>query len=98
MIVKNNTDIKVEGYKNRLGLTGDVYLVEDVFIESLESHKRLIPTSTATTIAEAEQERIAYEAEQAEARRIAAEQAALMENNEGGSESISDNPEEDTDE
>lgn len=60
MIIKNKTNSKVESLKARLGLTGDVYMVGQNYIESLESHKRLIPNSTATTIEEAEQERLAY--------------------------------------
>ena len=62
MIFKNNTNADIERHKARLGLTGDVYLIKGVLIESLASHKRLIPESTATTIEEAEVERIAYEA------------------------------------
>ena len=61
MIIKDKTNPNIERHKQRLGLTGDVYIVNDLFIESLESHKVLIPTSTATTIEEAEQERIQYE-------------------------------------
>ena len=61
MIIKDHTDSAVERHKQRLRLTGDVYLINGVQIESLESHKRLIPTSIATTIEEAEAERIAYE-------------------------------------
>lgn len=64
MIVKNGTDAKVEQMKKRLNLTGDVYIFEGHFIESLESHKKLLPTSTATTIQEAYTERVAYEFEQ----------------------------------
>ena len=62
MIVKDETNENIERHKQKLGLTGDVYLL-GVQIESLESHKRLIPTSTVTTIEEAEVERIAYEEE-----------------------------------
>jgi len=72
MIYKNNTNADIERHKARLGLTGDVYLINGVHIESLASHKRLIPESTATTIEEAEQERLAYEAQLEEARRQAA--------------------------
>ena len=61
MIIKDHTNSAVERHKQRLRLTGDVYLINGIQIESLESHKRLIPTSTATTIEEAEAERIAYE-------------------------------------
>ena len=69
MIIKDHTDSAVERHKQRLRLTGDVYLINGVQLESLESHKRLIPTSTATTIEEAEEERIAYELELEEKRR-----------------------------
>ena len=69
MIIKDHTDSAVERHKQRLRLTGDVYLINGVQLESLESHKRLIPTSTATTIEEAEAERIAYELELEEKRR-----------------------------
>lgn len=73
MIIRSNTDAKTEQHKARLNLTGDVYII-DHFIESLASHKVLIPTSTATTIEEAEQERIAYEIEQARIRAELAKQ------------------------
>lgn len=59
MIIRNNTQPKIERVKQQLGLVGDVYMVEH-FIESFESHKRLMPESAASTIAEAEQERIAF--------------------------------------
>ena len=71
MVIKDNTNPAVERHKARLGLTGDVYIVNGLLIESLESHKQLLPASTATTIEEAEQERIAYE------EALAAERAAL---------------------
>lgn len=61
MVIKDNTNPAVERHKARLGLTGDVYIVNGLLIESLESHKQLLPASSATTIEEAEQERIAYE-------------------------------------
>lgn len=76
MIIKNGTNANVEKHKQKLGLTGDVYLVNDHFIESLESHRRLFPDSTATTIEDAMAERIAYEQEQ---ERIRLEQAAQAE-------------------
>ncbi len=82
MIVKNRTDLKVEDHKQQLGLTGDVYVVGH-FIENLESHKRLIPGSKATTIEEAEQERLEFI--QAEKERIAALAAeAKTEDDAGG--------------
>ena len=61
MIVKNFTDMKIEKHKIRLGLKGDVYIWNDRFIESLESHKKLIPGSTAKSIEEAYIERVNYE-------------------------------------
>lgn len=60
MIIKDGTNAKIESLKERLGLTGDVYLVGQNYIENLESHKRLLPESTATTIEEAEAERLAF--------------------------------------
>lgn len=68
MIVKNGTDPVIEKRKRRLGLQGDVYIFEKdgvKHIEDLAGHKRLLNSmgvvSTATTIEEAEAERIAYE-------------------------------------
>ena len=63
MIIKNNTDEIIERRKSELGLSGDVYIYGGHFIESLESHKVLIPDSTAQTIEEALAEREAYEEE-----------------------------------
>lgn len=78
MIVKDKTDPIVEEHKKRLGLTGDVYIVEGHFIENLESHKRLDPSSKATTIEEAEQERLALiETERLIAEEMAREQEQL---------------------
>lgn len=85
MVIKDKTDQSVERHKARLGLTGDVYIINNLLIESLASHKRLIPSSTATTIEEAEQERIAYEAELAEQRRQAQEEAELEGETDGNS-------------
>ena len=76
MIIKNGTNANIEKHKQKLGLTGDVYLVNDHFMESLASHRRLFPDSTATTIEDAMAERIAYEQEQ---ERIRLEQAAQAE-------------------
>lgn len=76
MIIKNGTNANIEKHKQKLGLTGDVYLVNDHFMESLESHHRLFPSSTATTIEDAMAERIAYEQEQ---ERIRLEKAAQAE-------------------
>lgn len=76
MIIKDGTNANIEKHKQKLGLTGDVYLVNEHFMESLASHRRLFPDSTATTIEDAMAERIAYEQEQ---ERIRLEQAAQAE-------------------
>lgn len=76
MIIKNGTNSNIEQHKQKLGLTGDVYLVNGHLLESLESHRRLFPDSTATTIEQAESERITFEQEQ---ERIRLEQAAQAE-------------------
>jgi hypothetical protein len=61
MIIKDKTNLKVEKDKAVFGITGDVYLVNHC-MESLESHKVYMQQngeiSNATTIEEAEQERI----------------------------------------
>jgi hypothetical protein len=79
MIIRDGTDEKIERMKYKLGLEGDVYLVGQNYIESLESHKRLIPTSTATTIEEAEQERLALMKAEEEERERQAKEAAERE-------------------
>ena len=76
MIIKNGTNSNIEQHKQKLGVTGDVYLVNGHLMESLASHRRLFPDSTATTIEDAMAERIAYEQEQ---ERIRLEQAAQAE-------------------
>lgn len=75
MIVKNFSNMKIESHKIRLGLKGDVYIWNERFIESLPSHRRLFPHSTATTIEEAYAERVAYEAEQERKHREVSENA-----------------------
>ena len=87
MVIKDNTNPAVERHKARLGLTGDVYIINGLFIESLESHKQLLPASSATTIEEAEQERIAYEAALDEER---AAQQAEQEEDEGEDDNADD--------
>lgn len=77
MIVKDKTNTKIEEMKSRLNLNGDVYLYNEHFIESLESHKKLIPESNVNTIEEAYQERVQWEKEQAEKRRIEFEKYVL---------------------
>lgn len=89
MIIKDRTDLQTENYKEQLGLKGDVYVVGQNYIESLESHKQLIPDSKATTIEEAEQERLAYI--RAEEERLAAlaaqsEEATEEDDDAGGDE------------
>lgn len=75
MIIKSNTNERIENLKARIGLSGDVYFIEKGHLmESLQSHKRLFPDSAATTIEEAESERIAYEEEQERIMRELAEQ------------------------
>ena len=76
MIIKDGTNSNIEQHKQKLGVTGDVYLVNGHLMESLASHRRLFPDSTATTIEDAMAERIAYEQEQ---ERIRLEQAAQAE-------------------
>ena len=73
MIIRDKTDEVIERRKTRLGISGDVYIWNGHFIESLDSHKVLIPDSTAQTIEEAYDERVAFE-EEKERRR--AEEAA----------------------
>lgn len=69
MIYKDGENAKIEELKSKFStpLTGDVYVVEN-FIESLETHKIFYPESTATTIEEAEAERIALIAAEKETR------------------------------
>ena len=55
MVVPDKSDPKVEHRKAKLGLTGDVYIV-DHHMESLASHKILFPESNAHDIYEAEVE------------------------------------------
>lgn len=68
MIYKNGTDANIERHKSILGITGDVYVVNN-HIASLDSHKKVFLESTATTIEEAESEYVQYEKEE-EARRL----------------------------
>lgn len=88
MIVKDNTNQDIERMKRNLNLTGDVYLYNEHFIESLESHKKLIPESTATTIEEAYEERVRWEEEQAEKRRVEFEKYKLEHPEEFGEEDV----------
>lgn len=69
MIYKDGENAKIEELKSKFStpLKGDVYMVEN-HIESLETHKIFYPESTATTIEEAEAERIALLTAEKEAR------------------------------
>ena len=62
MIYKDGTNPKIERKKARLGLEGDVYIYSDHYIEDMAGHKRLISNSSATTIEEAYEERVEWEA------------------------------------
>lgn len=93
MIYLDGTNAKIEAHKKKLGISGDVYLVDGHLMESLESHKKAFPNSSARTIAQAEAERVLYEQEQrrireekarAEAERLANER--MEENTEASSE------------
>ena len=61
MIYRDNTDPVIERRKAALGLSGDVYIYNDHFIEDMDGHRRLIPESTAATIEEAYAERAEWE-------------------------------------
>lgn len=65
MIYRSGENEQVDILKTKFGLQGRVYLVGDV-IQSLESHKKMFPNSSATNILEAEEEYLAYLAEQRE--------------------------------
>ena len=67
MIYRDGMNPRVEKWKKELNLRGDVYIINH-FIESLESHRKLFPNSTANTIEEAEHERILAIKEEAEKR------------------------------
>lgn len=83
MIIKNGTDAAIEERKRRLNLEGDVYIYKGHFIESLESHRRLVPDSTASTIEEAYDERVKYEARRAAELEAMAEAASEDEGTDG---------------
>ncbi|MCR5112723.1 MAG: hypothetical protein K6A63_02170 [Acholeplasmatales bacterium] len=68
VVLFRGIDEHIDAHCDRLGLTHPVYFVNN-HIASLESHKIAFPNSTALSIEEAEQERIAYDAEQEEVRR-----------------------------
>jgi len=75
MIFRDGENQRIEEIKEKRGISGDVYVYEDHFMESLVSHKRLVPNSTATTIEEAEAERIIFEEELATKRAAEARKA-----------------------
>lgn len=81
MIVRDGTNPKVEEIKDELGISGDVYIDDGQHIESLYSHIRLLTsygvTPQATTIEEAEVERVWFEEELA-ARRAAEEKKLTL--------------------
>jgi len=62
MIIKDKTNKYYEKQKKTFGITGDIYVINNHLVESLESHKLYMlqhnEVSTATTIEQAEQERI----------------------------------------
>lgn len=93
MIILNGTNEQIERLKAKAGIMGDVYLVRDHLMESLSSHKTLFPESTATTIEEAEAERIAYENELDELRAQQVAEAQAQQEQENNEES--DDPNED---
>lgn len=59
MIYRDGMNPRIEKWKQELHLKGDVYVIDN-FIESLESHRKLFPNSTANTIEEAQHERILF--------------------------------------
>ncbi len=76
-IIRDKTDKTIQRHKTIHRISGDVYLITPGNImESLESHKKLFPESTATTIEEAGAYHAQYLTDLAEKRRQAAEQAA----------------------
>lgn len=65
MIIKNGANyVGIERLKKKIGLSGDVYIYKNHYIENLATHKKLITESTAITIEQAYEERILWEAEQ----------------------------------
>lgn len=73
MIIRDGTNPRVEKIKETLGISGDVYIDDANHIESLYSHIWLLNEnnypSMATTIEEAELERLDFEAEMERRRR-----------------------------
>lgn len=95
MIIAHGTNQQIESLKARAGIPAeaDVYLVKDHYMESLDTHRALFSWSTATTIQEAEGERLVYEQQleeelerQREEARLQAEQEAQNEENNEDSE------------
>jgi len=56
VIIRDESNLEIEKVKQKLGLVGDVYIIDNI-IESLASHKKIVPNSTAKTIEQAEEER-----------------------------------------
>ena len=95
MIIAHGTNQQIESLKARAGIPAeaDVYLVKDHYMESLDTHRALFSWSTATTIQEAEGERLVYEQQleeelerKREEARLQAEQETQEENNEDSEE------------
>lgn len=78
MIIYNGTNPTIEKHKAKLGISGDVYLVDGHFMESLESHKKMFPNSEATDISQAQAERVIYEQEQRNLREAQAKEEAEL--------------------
>ena len=76
-IIRDKTNKVMQRHKTIHGISGDVYVITPGnIIESLASHKKLFPESTATTIEEAGAYHAQYLTNLAEKRRLAAEQDA----------------------
>lgn len=78
MIIYDGTNPTIEKHKAKLGITGDVYLVDGHFMESLESHKKMFPNTEVTNISQAEAERVIYEQEQRAIREAQAKEEAEL--------------------
>lgn len=95
MIYLDGTDETVEKHKKKLGITGDVYIVNH-FINSLESHKKFFTDSTATTIEEAQTEMENYLLEEEEKQKAAMEEAQAQAEEEAKAQSEEEVTDEDT--
>ena len=63
MIIRNETDQRIEMLKSLANLKGDVYLINGHLLESLESHNATFGSHCAT-IEDAETERLEFMAEE----------------------------------